>query len=230
MSLLEMSLAQAAAPVVPASIGFHDLDASGADDFDLLDAVERERAQRFRFDRDRNRFICGRAYLRRSLGAALGELPERVALRAAPNGKPFVPDCDLAFNLAHSGSLAVLAMSRTADLGVDVELLIPDHALRRDVALLADRVLTKAEQAALHGLSEDRLTRAFLGFWTAKEARMKLTGEGLRLDPRRIALVLDGDRPTGYHTPETPAAGLWEIPVPAARAVCFLATSERRSG
>src|SRR5439155_12032009 len=52
----------------------------------LLSDAERQRASRFLFDRDRDRFIVGRARLRQLLAARLGTRPESVELVYGAHG------------------------------------------------------------------------------------------------------------------------------------------------
>ena len=85
---------------------------------------EEARARRFVASRDRDRFTAGRAFLRLLLAKYLGVAAREVDVRADPHGKPFLcqPRCGLPFNLAHSGTLAVCAVTHgSRDVGVDVE-------------------------------------------------------------------------------------------------------------
>lgn len=179
-----------------------------------LSEGERDRASRFRQQRDRNRFVRGRGFLRRSLARRLGRDPGSLALGTGPGGKPCLRDNDLAFNLTHSGDLAALAVSTEQEVGLDIECLAPQTALAGDLSGLITACFRPDEAAAIRAAPD--LRRAFLRFWTAKEARMKLTGEGLGLDPRAIALAHEAGRPVAYLSPKRPAATLHGFDLPGA--------------
>lgn len=168
----------------------------------LLSPVEAALADQFHFQRDRARYFRGRAFMRRELGHWLGKDPASLNLYGAKGGKPRLAGAGPEFNLSHSGDLAVLAISERGPVGIDVEIL--DRQL--DVETLAQSVLTTDETASLIAQPpSDHLSR-FLAFWTAKEARMKLTGEGMLLEPRQISLDLRDGWPVGYLRPTLPAA------------------------
>jgi phosphopantetheinyl transferase len=88
---------------------------------------------------------------------------------------------------------------------------------------LARLCLTGEERRALKRVPGPARTRRFLSFWTAKEARMKLTGEGMRLEPRTIALDLSDGQPVGYRRPRTPAAELRFVRLSRPDAICCVA-------
>lgn len=192
----------------------------------VVTAEEIARADRFVQGLHRARFLRGRAFLRRRLAEALDCPPTAVPILTEANGKPCLGRPGPAFNLSHSGPLAVLALRDRGDLGIDVELAGPEGSLGSDMALLAEGVLTPAERAGLDTITGKAQRRRFLEFWTAKEARMKLTGEGLALDPQHIELRLDdAGRPSGYARPDWPAAELTLIdlgPLTRYDAVCTL--------
>src|SRR5207249_4682155 len=91
----------------------------------LLSDAERQRASRFLFDRDRDRFIVGRARLRQLLAARLGTQPESVELVYGAHGKPALArrfaDADLRFNASHCDDVTLYAFSCGREIGVDVE-------------------------------------------------------------------------------------------------------------
>jgi 4'-phosphopantetheinyl transferase len=97
---------------------------------------------------------------------------------------PLSAPCSLHFNLAHSGELAVVALARGCEIGVDVERLRP----LRHLAQLAQRYFTPAEAAAILALDGDARQRAFLAVWTAKEAILKALGRGLSYPLDRFAV------------------------------------------
>jgi 4'-phosphopantetheinyl transferase len=142
-----------------------------------LSPDERDRAGRFVFERDRDRFVVGRAFLRLLLGRYLAAEPRAVRFRYGPHGKPALADDrgDLHFNLAHSGALAVCALARGAELGVDVEHIRP----LRDAQGVARTAFSPREVARLESLPAATQLHSFYQAWTRKEAFLKALGHGL---------------------------------------------------
>jgi phosphopantetheine--protein transferase-like protein len=208
-------------------IGECDLDAATdaelGEAYALLDAEERSRAAAFVFAIDRNRFVRAHGYLRRRLGAFLGLAPQAVPIVAPKDGKPFVDGHDVDFNLSHSGALAVLAMTDDHQIGIDVELLDWSQRFAEDLDGLAQTCMTTVERQALAAAPGPQRIRRFFAYWTAKEARMKLTGEGFKLDPLEIALELREGEPVAYRRPAAPQADLRFIPLADPNAICCLA-------
>lgn len=200
-----------------------DADIALADAWALLDDSERTRAHSFVFEDDREAFVRSHGFLRRQLGDVLGLAPEHVPIVAEEGKKPFVSDHGVQFNLSHSGPLAVLAIGRGREIGIDLEILGQAIKLDEHFDGLVEMVLTPAEQNAITSTPDDRKIRRFLSYWTAKEARMKLTGEGMALDPKAIFLDLVDAEPVGYRRPMTPRADLRFIDLSRQDAVCCLA-------
>ena len=98
----------------------------------VLDGSEQARAGRYRFSRDRNRFILGRGLLRLILGRYLGRSPQSLRFEYSAHGKPFVEgtssDGSLQFNLSHSAGVALIAVAAGRRVGVDVERIRPERA------------------------------------------------------------------------------------------------------
>ena len=151
----------------------------------ILSADERARAARFVRARDRRRFARCRAALREILGRLLGEPAGSLRFRAAARGKPELdpspggdPRADrlaLRFNVSHSAELALIAVCRGRELGVDLERVRPIPEANRIVASF----FTAAEQAAFAAIPAAARDLAFHRGWTRKEAVLKGFGMGL---------------------------------------------------
>ena len=176
---------QNAATEVPGSPGWArvwrvDLDRASADE-SALTSVERARALRFAFERDRRRFVAARSLLRRLLIEEAAVDP-RSEFDVGPHGKPYLPMPGAPrFNLSHSGRHALIAISETDEIGVDIEEVKPVI----DLDALAVRHFTARERSRWPGddRSGARLGR-FLRGWTRKEACLKALGDGLTIDTR----------------------------------------------
>jgi len=143
----------------------------------LLSDEEAQRAQRFRFDRDRHRFIAARGTLRQLLSHYLQSSATQIQFAYGAHGKPEVayPKTDLTFNLAHSQNTMVCAVTQQHRVGVDLEFLRETS----DILDLARRFFQPAEFAAISQLDETEQQQTFFRLWTAKEAVLKALGSGL---------------------------------------------------
>ena len=181
----------------------------------VLSDEERDRAGRFRFPRDRRRYIVSHAALRSVLASHLARPPEQLEFFRRPGGKPaLMPSAAgplVEFNLSHSDGLALIAVTRERQIGVDLE------RVREDVAFaeVAARFFSARENAALVALPSRLQRLAFFQCWTAKEALSKARGRGLDGTPSDVDIAWTPDdvvriRPTGRDLtllPLNPARG-----------------------
>jgi 4'-phosphopantetheinyl transferase len=143
----------------------------------LLGAEERARAERFHFARDRDRYVASHGMLRSVLGRYAGQPGPALRFAAGPHGKPALAlpaGSDLRFNLSHSGDLALLAVARGREVGVDVE-----QVAERAWMEVARRFFSSREQSLLAELPDGARPEAFFRCWTRKEAYIKARGLGL---------------------------------------------------
>jgi 4'-phosphopantetheinyl transferase len=154
----------------------------------LLSDDELERADRFRFERHRRRFITGRAVVRILLGRYTNRPPEALVFSYNSQGKPSLKDVgSLEFNFTNSSDLALLCVARQTQLGIDLEHL-GRHA---DYAGIVNRFFAEREVEELFSLPESRRHAAFLTGWTRKEAYIKALGTGLSLPLDRFVVTID---------------------------------------
>jgi len=155
----------------------------------LLSSDERIRASRFHFQIHRTQFVVARASLRRLLGRYSGRDPRSVNfsynLRGKPSLAPHTTDCPLAFNLAHSCDFALVAVSRNAPVGIDVEKLC--HVPRMEE--LVTQFFSQREAGIFRALPEAKQVESFFNLWTRKEALLKATGEGIGSALRQVEVT-----------------------------------------
>ncbi len=152
-----------------------------------LSDEERRRAERFRFERDRSRFVLARGILRTLLAEYSQCPPEALVFRYGAHGKPYVETYPFHFNLSHSGDIAVYAISQRCRVGTDVELIRPV----RELESIARRVFTPREMAALHATPPENRTALFFRVWTRKESVLKGVGSGLGAAVQTIDVLDD---------------------------------------
>jgi len=161
----------------------------------LLSEPERERANRFVFDRDRRRFIVARARLRQFLSTRLATPPESVGLIYGKHGKPALAapyaDSGVRFNVTHSAEIAAYAFSTRREIGIDVEAVrtIPD------ADAIAARFFSPRENEAYLALNLRDRAQGFFNCWTRKEAFIKAIGDGLYYPLGCFEVALAPDEP-----------------------------------
>jgi 4'-phosphopantetheinyl transferase len=153
---------------------------------DHLSDDETTRANRFKFEEDRVRWTRARSALRLILSRYVGDDPFRIAFVYGEHGKPaLLPFSEIEFNLSHAGDWAMVAVSRSIPVGVDIERIRPNI----DMVPL------------LHRLGETNLpeqTQQLYNVWTRREARSKAAGGALFDKPSDNVCAVDVTAPAGY--------------------------------
>jgi len=179
----------------------------------LLSDDERRRAERYRFAGDRERFVVARAGLRLVLARHAAGSAVRLRFAYGTQGKPWLPSHpQLRFNLAHAGDLALIAVARGREVGVDLERVTAGRKLD-DVA---ETFFSLAEQDGLARLEGEARTRALQRCWCRKEAYVKARGTGLSLPLHTFDVVIDGSAPPDGSLllatrPHAAEAGAWDL-------------------
>lgn len=141
----------------------------------MLDAAEKARAERFYFDKDREHFILSHGVMREMLSGYLQCNPRAIEYAFNEHRKPFIKNTVLQFNLSHSHDMAVLAVTKNTEVGVDIEYQQRD----RSTLDIAKRFYSPLEYKNLIALPEAQQTQAFFNIWSRKEAFIKALGRGL---------------------------------------------------
>ena len=186
-----------------------------ADFLATLSTDERERSERFRFDRHRHQYIVGRGLLRYLLSRYLDTNPAAFAFVYSEYDKPSLhqPGANpFHFNLSHSHEYALLGFSSDYEVGIDLEHHRPGFATEE----IAQRFFAASEIEALNALPESEQVSAFFRCWTRKEAFLKATGDGLtrELDSFEVSLspnegpkllwLRDGSEPQAWQIVDVP--------------------------
>ena len=113
-------------------------------------------------------------------------------------------------SLSRAGRSVALALTVIGPVGIDIESVAAASRGRFDEVAFGP-----AEIAALAELSSADADGARARLWTAKEAALKCTGDGLRVDPRDLTVSLPGRN--GRDAPRLDAWRGAQVPVDAIR-------------
>ncbi len=155
----------------------------------LLTEDERERWQRFKFEKHRREYLATHALARIALSHHCGVSPDALRFNLNAFGKPSIdPECGLDFNLSNSLNLVVCLVSEVAEVGVDVE----SRARAQSIAEVGARMFSVQELEQLENLREEAKPDRALHLWTLKEAYIKARGMGLALPLNKFSFVFEG--------------------------------------
>jgi 4'-phosphopantetheinyl transferase len=147
----------------------------------ILAPDERRRSENYYFPKDRDCFVIARGVLRTLLGRYLQSEPDQLRFCYGSHGKPALigpsGSDQIRFSVSHSNQLALCAVTRNREVGVDVEYVREDLANTE----IAERFFSSREAAMLRALPIERRVEGFFNCWTRKEAYVKARGRGLSL-------------------------------------------------
>lgn len=159
--------------------------------FSLMSEDKKQKVSRFHFDDDRKRSVAGEMLAKKAIAELCGVPAEEIIFGLEKNGKPYAENADVHFNISHSGNLVVCAVN-DKPVGIDVE------QIRNIELKVAKRVYTADELFYLFGfhpeeedfsiLPDEKMLLRFFELWTAKEAYLKYTGEGIASELKTLAV------------------------------------------
>lgn len=177
-------------------------------DLVLLSEPERAGALRFYAHADQVRSIATRTMLRKLLAEKIMVRPETLHFVINEYGKPGLQnECEIEFNVSHSGNFALIALSTVGAIGVDIEC----YDRRIDVKSLSESVFTLTERKNHLETIEE-----FIQQWVAKESSLKALGVGITCHLQSISILLDANRRYRiiHDNPEWDSLKVWSIPAP----------------
>ena len=148
---------------------------------EVLSENEKKHCGRFIRAEDRARCAAARAVLRIVLSKYVSRTPRSLSILASESGKPCLDTStgssgngvdDIQFNLAHAGDLLLIAVSRGARVGIDIER-IRDV---RGMESIVDDFFDEQERACVRSRKGKARSRVFFRLWTRREAAAKAMG------------------------------------------------------
>ena len=183
------------------------LPVSGAkQNLQILAPDEIQKAERFRFEKDRNHYISARSWLRKIIGKYLRMEPAALRFGYGEYGKPWLMNEEgnphsLQFNLSHSEGVAICVLAWEKAVGIDVEALRFENSYDH----VAENFFSQNERQALQSVAPEFKKIAFFNCWTRKEAYLKARGDGLIFPLDEFDVSLDSDEAkllSVHHFPE----------------------------
>ena len=147
------------------------------------------KAHRYQSKTSAYNYVVGRIQLKRAL-ESLGLDNDLTKIEIPENGKPSISG--LHFNISHSGHQVICGFSKTAQLGIDLERIIPID-FTDFTSMFSDKEWKNIKSA-------DDPMRSFYWFWTRKESIIKALGltlsylHQIELDVSSDQIVVDGKK------------------------------------
>lgn len=117
----------------------------------------------------------------------LNVLPDLIRFSISPLGKRSLsspPQSDFQFSWSETTNWSALLIAVGVEVGVDVEKIDPE-----DVPAMAKANLSPREYSEWMLLPSEQQVRDFYLHWTAKEAYVKATGQGLQQAPQDVEFI-----------------------------------------
>lgn len=147
--------------------------------FNFLSADEKDRVERYKFNKDKTSYTLARGKLRSILTNYIDIKPCSIIFSYGEFGKPELVKeqniKNIQFNVSHSGEYIIIGISESGAIGVDVEKVSEDI----DLPSISERFFSADEAVYLNNLSKDKGLKSFFKVWTQKEALIKANGKGL---------------------------------------------------
>ncbi len=144
-----------------------------------LNEEELARAAKLKIREKQNQFVVSRAYLKTILSRILDKETRQIKIQHTAQGKPYIKEQyqgeEIHFNLSHSETQAIIALTLSQEIGIDIQKI----EANKDYTSLSQRFFSTQEKVELEDINADNLSCYFYTCWARKEAFIKAVGEGL---------------------------------------------------
>ncbi len=140
----------------------------------FISCDEQIRADKFRFDKNRETYLACHALLRLVLAQCLNVSPLEISYQNGINNKPGLVGDPIYFNVTHTKEAFAFAISRDFYVGIDLE----DVNQFIDIHNIIESFFSKKEREYILNQQTETKNRFFL-LWTRKEALLKALGTGI---------------------------------------------------
>jgi 4'-phosphopantetheinyl transferase len=144
--------------------------------YEILNFKETNRANLYKFKKDRNKYIFRRGILRLLISLYLNCKPDEIKF-SEKEGKLSVifPDKNINFNISYSESKILIAFSNKSEIGVDIEYIRPIEYIDE----MGRRLFDKRDLIKFYNYPEEYKIYIYISHWTLSEAYFKIIGKKL---------------------------------------------------
>ena len=162
----------------------HILSASNY--FHMLSTTEQKKALSYKFTVHKSYYTIRTALLRTIISKYCDLKIMDIDIGLGPFGKPYLKNSsvDLHFNVSHSENFTYIAMTKSGEIGIDLECA---HE-RQDLDSLARYVLHENEYCTFKSIVYSEQLMYFYRIWSLKEAIVKSVGIGLNYPLSKIQI------------------------------------------
>lgn len=151
--------------------------------FSLMTKEKQERVSKYKDIERRKCSVAGEKLIKEYIGNALNIAPEELEFLADANGKPYIENCEIHFNISHCENILAYAFS-DEEIGIDIERIRP-------ISLnILKRFFSEEEQEYVLGhtpspedynkCENEEILERFYKIFTLKEAICKKSGIGIK--------------------------------------------------
>ena len=151
--------------------------------FSLMTEEKQERVSRYKDSERRKCSVAGEKLVKEYMGNSLNISPETLIILTDKNGKPYIENCPIHFNISHCENTLVYAFS-DEEIGIDIEKIRPISlsVLKRffsteEQEFVLGKPLNESESG---NYDQPQILENFYRIYTLKEAICKKSGIGIK--------------------------------------------------